>query len=70
MTWINANDQLPTKTDGFLVTKNIHAHGTFATYVHLTKKWMANIGGILWEIKGVQYWRKKPKQPTKKNKGE
>lgn len=64
--WINIDDNLPAKTNGYLVTKTIHAHGTFATYVRLTGKWMINAGGMMWEIMGVQYWREKPKQPGAK----
>ena len=66
--WINVSDSLPKETSGYLVTKRtVKTHGTFATFVHLTGKWMANINGVIWEIAGVQYWREKPKQPGGKN---
>ncbi len=66
--WIDIEDRLPEETKGVLVAKAVaREHGTFATYVHLTGKWMVNVSGVLWEIKGVQFWRDSPKMPWPKD---
>lgn len=65
--WIDVEDRLPEKTNGYLVAKKVaREHGTFATYVHLTGKWMVSVSGILWEIKGVQFWRESVRMPMNK----
>ena len=62
--WISVEDRLPKETKGYIVAKKVaREHGTFATYVHLTGKWMVNVSDILWEIKGVQFWRETIKMP-------
>jgi hypothetical protein len=58
--WISVEVELPKKTDGFLVLREVHTSPTMAVFVHLAKKWMIMVGGQYWEIVGVAYYMDMP----------